>query len=203
MLIPSTAPSSRGMSVATMLDSSTTMGQRGAGADEGKFVIVRRRERLLDELHAVLGAHRDSLHRFPRRPCGVGVHAQDLVGSRAPYGPQPGLVVPAPKFDLEDRPRLGGARLLRHDLGSSIPIVNELRGAAPGSRPQSFHSGSPIRFPTQSWSADESAQRADPLRPSSAARSRSMSSSANGSSTASMRGVSFRSAASTVPTVSP
>jgi hypothetical protein len=61
----------------------------------------------------------------------------------------------------------------------SIPMVKVEIGAFAASSPQSFHSGTPSRLPTRSWSAVDSAARAELLPTITRSKARSAPSSSN------------------------
>jgi hypothetical protein len=95
--------------------------------------------------------------------------------------------------------------LSRMVSSSSMPRVNEESGAAAGSSPHSFHTGTPSRFPTRSCSAAEIATLAAGFRPIAAASAASIRSSAKGSPSATRSSAApiTGSTAATVSAVSP
>ena len=196
MLIPSTAPASRGMSVATMQLSSTTTGSTplrrtaaipsrssgGSGCSTnstpysfstGSIAIARSR------VHPAFASTRIGLSvasRIVRRIC----------SSRS----VPSLILRMGKAEAS-------ATFWRIFSGVSSPMVKDERGARAGSSPHRRQTGWLRRLPTRSCSAAESAARAAPFCGTAYAKAASAPSRSNGS-----RGRWGSSRLSTVSTVS-
>ncbi len=64
-------------------------------------------EWLLDVLYITLRKHLDHIERVLRRPRGVGIHAQKLVGRRITNRADDLLIVVGAELNLENRVRLG------------------------------------------------------------------------------------------------
>ena len=200
MLIPSTTPASRGMSVATRQLSSTTTGRMprrrtaampsrssgGSGCSTNSTPYSFRMGSICSarsRVHPAFASTRSGLSvvsRIARRIC----------SSRS----VPSLIL-----------RIGYAEasvtFWRIFSGVSRPIVNEERGARAGSSPHSFQTGWLSRLPTRSCSAAESAARAAPFFGTTSANRASAASRSNGSR--GRCGASRPSTASTVSAVSP
>ena len=110
MLIPSTTPASFA-NVAR--DDARLVGddrQRRALAHEAQPLEIVRRQRLLDELDAVLREQLDHVERVLRRPCGVRVDAKHLVRRRLANDADDLLVAVVPSLILS----IGYSRRLLH-----------------------------------------------------------------------------------------
>ena len=167
MLIPSTAPASRGMSRATTHDSSATTGSGERSRTKRRPSMSCARQRLLDELDAVLHEHVDhrgarawaSTRRWRRRAAtlsGAASRTMRMISSSRSGA----------ELDLENRILRGlrDARARASAVVGAMPIVKLERGARAGSSPHNFQSGTPSRLPARSCSAALIALLAEPLK---------------------------------------